>query len=123
MTMDDGEKTTSGPKPQEVKIAAWLVLLESIVGAISGGVAYYISEEYGYGGNDLALLGVVLAIVGFWLYFQIMGQDYSAWNMAVIFNILAIFLYATGENWAGVILSLICLLYLVQPNVKQHFVK
>ncbi len=123
MTMDDGGTTTSGPKPQEVKIAAWLVLLESIVGAISGGVAYYIAEEYGYGGNDLALLGVVLAIVGFWLYFQIMGQDYTAWNMAVIFNILAIFLYATGENWAGVILSLICLLYLVQPNVKQHFVK
>lgn len=116
------EEAPSG-RPQEVKIAGWLVLLESIVGAISGGVSYYISEEYGYGGNDLALLGIVLAIVGFWLYFQILGQDYSAWNIAVIFNILAIFLYATGENWAGVILSLICFLYLVQPSVKQHFVR
>jgi hypothetical protein len=121
--MEEGGTTSSSVRPKEVSIAGWLVLLESIVGAISGGVAYYISEEYGYGGNDLALLGIVLAFVGFWLYFQILGQDYSAWNMAVIFNILAIFLYATGENWAGVVLSLICLLYLVQPNVKQYFVK
>lgn len=109
--------------PKEVLMAGRLVLLESIVGAISGGVAYYISEEYGYGGNDLALLGIVLAIIGFWLYFQILHQDYTAWNMAVIFNILAIFLYATGENWPGVILSLICFLYLIQPNVKQYFTK
>ena len=111
------EISGSGPRPKEVSIAAWLVLLESIVGLIIGGVEYVIWE------NELSLLGAVLAIVGFWLYFQILGQDYSAWNMAVIFNVIAIFLYAVGSNWPGVGLSVICFLYLVQPNVKAHFVK
>ena len=111
------EISGSGPRPKEVSIAGWLVLLESIVGLIIGGVEYVIWE------NELSLLGAVLAIVGFWLYFQILGQDYSAWNMAVIFNVIAIFLYAVGSNWPGVGLSVICFLYLIQPNVKAHFVK
>jgi hypothetical protein len=108
---------TSNERPQEVKIAGFLVLLESIVGLVVGGVEYAIYE------NELSLIGAVIAIIGFWLYFQILGQDYSAWNMAVIFNVIAIALYAVGENWPGVILSIICFIYLVQPNVKQHFVK
>ena len=108
---------TSGARPKEVTYAGWLILIESLVGLIVGGVEYVIWE------NELSLLGAVLAIIGFWLYFQILNQDYSAWNMAVIFNVIAIFLYAAGSNWPGVVLSIICFLYLVQPNVKVHFKK
>jgi hypothetical protein len=54
---------------------------------------------------------------------MILKQDYSAWMITVIFNIIAIFLYATGSNWAGVGLSFICFIYLISPNVKVHFVK
>ena len=108
---------TSGARPKEVTYAGWLILLESVVGLIIGGVEYAIWD------NDLSLLGAVLAIIGFWLYFQILKQDYSAWNMAVIFNVIAIFLYAAGSNWPGVGLSVICFLYLIQPNVKVHFKK
>ena len=107
--------TTSGSIPNEVRYAALFVLIESIIGAIIGGVEYYIWE------NPLSLLGAVLAIIGFWLYTQLLHQDYSAWNMAVIFNILAIFLYLAGENYPGVILSIFCFFYLVNPGVKQHF--
>ena len=117
MSMDEGGTTSSGARPQEVTIAGWLILLESIVGLIIGGV------EYALWDNELSLLGAVLAVIGFWLYFQILKQDYSAWNMAVIFNVLAIFLYAAGSNWPGVVLSIVCFLYLVQPNVKVHFQK
>ena len=115
MTMDDGG--TTGPRPKEVTYAALFVLIESIAGAIIGGVEYYIWE------NPLSLLGAVLGIIGFWLYFQLLSQDYSAWNMAVIFNILAIFLYLSGDNYPGVILSIFCFLYLITQNVKQHFVR
>ena len=115
MTMEDGGTTSSGERPKEVTIAGWLVLLESITGLIIGGF------EYAYWGNELSLLGAVMALVGFWIYTQILKQDYSAWNLAVIFNVIAIVLYAVGENWPGVGLSLICLLYLLQPNVKIHF--
>jgi len=117
MTMEDGGTTSSGVRPQEVNIAAWLVLLESIVGLVIGVGEYIVFE------NELSLLGAVLAFIGFWLYTQILNQDYSAWNMAVIFNVIAIFLYGAGWNIPGVILSIICFLYLIQPNVKQHFVK
>ena len=111
------EISGSGPRPKEVTYAALFVLLESIIGAIIGGVEYYLWE------NPLSLLGAVLAIIGFWLYTQLLTQDYSAWNMSVIFNVLAIFLYAVGENWPGVVLSVVCFLYLINPSVKQHFVK
>ena len=117
MTMEDGGTTTSGATPQEVKIAAWLVLLESLVGLIVGGFEYAVWE------NELSLLGAVMALVGFWIYTQILKQDYSAWNLAVIFNVIAIVLYFVGSNWPGVGLSLISLIYLLQPNVKQHFVR
>ncbi|MFW9871405.1 MAG: hypothetical protein ACFFEL_17390 [Candidatus Thorarchaeota archaeon] len=104
-----------GAAAPEVRNAGILLLLASITGFIVGGVEYYLWEE------ELALLGVVLAIVGFCLYTQVIKADYSAWMMAVIFNIIAIFLYATGSNWGGVALSLICVIYFNMPNVKVHF--
>ena len=108
---------TGGTRPKEVTIAGYLILLEAITGLIVGGLNYYFWED------DLALLGIVLALVAFWLYTMILKQDYSAWMITVIFNIIAVFLYATGSNWPGVGLSLICLIYLISPNVKVHFVK
>lgn len=105
----------AGARPKEVTYAAWLVLLESITGLIVGGI------EYAYWENELSLLGAVLALIGFGIYFLILKQDYTGWLIAVIFNVFAIVLYAVGENWPGVGLSLICFLYLIQPNVKAHF--
>jgi hypothetical protein len=106
-----------GARPREVTIAGYLILLEAVAGLISAGITYYIWED------ELSLLGIILALVAFWLYTMILKQDYSAWMITVIFNIIAIFLYATGYNWAGVGLSLICFIYLISPNVKVHFTK
>ncbi|MFX1560161.1 MAG: hypothetical protein ACFFBL_06215 [Promethearchaeota archaeon] len=106
---------TAGPRPKEVTQAGYLLLLAAITGLIVGTVEYLIWED------ELALLGVVLAVVAFWLYTQVLKQDYSAWLMSVIFNIIAIFLYATGSNWPGVALSIIVLLYFINPSTKVHF--
>ena len=110
---DEGGST--GPRPKEVTQAGYLLLLAAFTGLIVGGVEYAIWED------ELALLGVILAVVAFWLYTQVLKQDYSAWMMTVIFNIIAIFLYATGSNWPGVVLSLIVLLYFINPSTKIHF--
>jgi hypothetical protein len=106
---------TAGQRPKEVTYAGWLILAESLTGIIVGGVEYAIWE------NDLSLLGLVLGFIGLWLYTMILKQDYAAWMMAVIFNIIAIFLYLAGDNYPGVILTLVCLLYLITPNVRVHF--
>ncbi|TFH05574.1 MAG: hypothetical protein E4H14_12490 [Candidatus Thorarchaeota archaeon] len=113
--MNEGGTTSSGARPREVQIAAWLVLLESFTGLLIGGFEYYMFE------NELSLLGAVLALVGFWIYTQILKQDLSAWNLAVVFNVIAIFLYAVGSNWPGVGLSVICFLWLINPNTRVHF--
>ncbi|MFX1482412.1 MAG: hypothetical protein ACFFCP_04400 [Promethearchaeota archaeon] len=106
---------SSGATAPEVRNAGILLLLACITGLVVGGFEYILWEE------DLALLGVILAVVGFCLYTQVMKADYSAWMMAVIFNIIGVFLYATGSNWGGVALSLICIIYFNMPNVKVHF--
>ncbi len=106
---------TGGPRPKEVTIASYLILAASFTGLIVGGLSYAFWED------ELSLLGIVLAVVGFWLYTQVLNQDYSAWMMSVLFNIIAIFLYATGSNWPGVALSVICVLYFISPNTKVHF--
>ena len=106
---------STGSRPQEVKIAAFLVLIESLVGLFVGVLEYTIWE------NELSLLGAVLALIGFWVYTMILKQDYGGWMIAVIFNALAIVLYAIGENWPGVILSLFCFLYLLNPPTRVHF--
>lgn len=116
--MTEGGTTSSGARPKEVTWAAWLVLIEAITGLLVVGIEFAFDMA-----NDYTLLGLVLVVVAFWLYTQILNQDYTGWMMAVVFNIIAIFLYAVGENWGGVILSVICFLYLIQPNVKVHFQK
>ena len=60
-----GEET--GTLPREVQFAAWLVLIESIVGVIIGGFEFALYE------NELSLIGAVLAIIGFWIYFQLLN--------------------------------------------------
>jgi hypothetical protein len=105
-----------GTKPKEVIWASWLILLEAITGLIVVGI------EFGFDyANDYTLLGLVLVIVAFILYPMILKQDYSAWLMVVIFNVIAIFLYLVGDNYPGAILSIIVLIYLISPNVRVHF--
>ena len=111
-----GGGDTTGQKPKEVIWASWLVLLEAITGLIVVGI------EFGFDyANDYTLLGLVLVIVAFILYPMILKQEYSAWMMVVIFNVIAIFLYLVGDNYPGAILSIICLVYLISPNVRVHF--
>ncbi|MBN2229221.1 MAG: hypothetical protein JW779_06465 [Candidatus Thorarchaeota archaeon] len=106
----------TGSKPKEVIWAGWLILLEAITGLIVVGIEF--AFDYA---NDYTLFGLVLVVVAFILYPMILKQDYSAWLMVVIFNVIAIFLYLVGDNYPGAILSIIVLVYMISPNVRGHF--
>ncbi|MDF1540886.1 MAG: hypothetical protein P1Q69_18460 [Candidatus Thorarchaeota archaeon] len=86
-----------------------------IAGLITAGLNFYWYEDRTSG------LGLLMAVIGIWIYFQILKQDSQAWTIAVVFSIAAILLYAYGDNWPGAILSLIAAIYLNIPDVKVHF--
>jgi len=104
-------------RPKEVTYASYIILAEVIAGLIVAGLNFYLYEDWTSG------LGLLMAIIGIWIYFQILTQDHQAWTIAVIFSIAAIALYAYGDNWPGAILSLIAVIYLNMPDVKTHFQK
>lgn len=102
-------------RPKEVTIASYIVLAEVIAGLITAGLNFY------WWGDWTAGLGLIMAVIGIWIYFQILKQDSQAWTIAVVFSIAAIVLYLFGDNWPGAILSLIAVIYLNLPDVKVHF--
>ncbi len=104
-------------RPKEVTYASYIVLAEVVAGLIVAGLNFYLYESWTSG------IGLLMALIGIWIYFQILTQDPQAWTIAVIFSIAAIALYAYGDNWPGAILSLIAVIYLNMPDVKVHFQK
>ena len=107
----------SGGRPQEVKIAGILVLLNSIAGLIVSGMNFIIWE------STTSIIGLVFSLIGFWLYGQINSQSQQAWSWAVIILLIAAVLYGIDGNIPGVGLSLITFFYLNVPNTKQHFTR
>jgi hypothetical protein len=104
-------------RPQEVNIAAFILLVDAIAGIVTGALWYYWYEDWTAG------LGVIIALIAFWLYPQIQNQKEQAWNIVVIFSLIAIFLYATSWNYPGIALSIFTIIYYNLPNVKVHFVE
>ena len=107
----------SGGKPQEVKIAGILILLNALAGLIVSAINFIVWE------SATSVIGLVFSLIGFWLYGQINNQSQQAYNWAMIILIVAVVLYALDLNWPGVGLSLITLLYLNNPNTKRHFTR
>ena len=52
----------SGEKPQEVRIAGYLILLNAIAGLIVSGINFYIWE------SATSAIGLAFSLIGFWLY-------------------------------------------------------
>ena len=106
---------TTQERPQQVKIAGYIVLAEVIAGFVVGGIEFALYESWTAG------IGFLMAVIGIWIYFQILKQDPQAWTIAVIFSIASIPLYIYGDNWPGAILGLMAVIYLNLPDVKIHF--
>jgi hypothetical protein len=117
MAEPEGYSEPTSGRPQEVKIAGILVLLNAITGLIVSGINFAIWE------SATSIIGLVFSLIGFWLYGQINGQSQQAWNWAVIILLIAAVLYGIDGNIPGVGLSLITFFYLNLPDTKRHFTR
>ncbi|MBN2230776.1 MAG: hypothetical protein JW779_14400 [Candidatus Thorarchaeota archaeon] len=108
-------ETQTKELPPKVKITSYFILAEVIAGLIIAGYGLYLWGNWENG------IGLVMAIIGIWVYFRFIKLDPQAWTIAFIFNIAAAVLYAIGENWPGVILSVLVIFFLLMPDVKSHF--
>ncbi|MHA2140072.1 MAG: hypothetical protein ACXADC_02775 [Candidatus Thorarchaeota archaeon] len=102
-------------RPKEVTMAGYLMLLNAIAGIIVGGLGFAVWEDVASGA------GLILGVIAIFLYFQILKQDKMSWTLAVVFLIAGTLLYAYGENWPGVGLTIITIFYYVLPTTSQHF--
>ncbi len=68
-------------------------------------------------GGAILILGLIGFIVGWGLW----GLKSWAWMWAMIVNILSIILNIIQQNWFGLVIPVIIVLYLNQPNIKSRF--
>lgn len=104
--------------PREVEVASYLILLDIFCGIIVSAIMYSINEDWTAG------LGLIVSIVGFWVYLEIKKLNPQAWQMGIFLNLIGIALYLLGDVFIGLSGALVCLIvifYLYQPNVRQHF--
>ncbi len=105
--------------PKEITLASYLILLDVIAGIIVSIVMYEINDDWTSG------LGLIVAVVGIWVYLELKKMNPQAWQLGIILNLVGIALYLLGEIEIGIpgaLLSIITVIYLYSPNVKQHFV-
>ncbi|MFW9890478.1 MAG: hypothetical protein ACFFER_20070 [Candidatus Thorarchaeota archaeon] len=113
--MADDSGIRGGERPREVTMAGFLMILNAIAGIVTGGLGFWVWEDAASGA------GLILGVIAIFLYFQILKQDRMSWTLAVVFLIAGALLYAYGENWAGVGLTAITIVYYVLPTTSQHF--
>ncbi|MHA2209568.1 MAG: hypothetical protein ACXABV_10390 [Candidatus Thorarchaeota archaeon] len=113
--MADDSGIQRGARPREVTMAGYLMILNAIAGIITGGLGFAVWEDVASGA------GLILGVIAIFLYFQILKQDRMSWTLSVVFLIAGALLYAYGENWAGVALTAITIVYYILPTTSQHF--
>ncbi len=113
--MADDSDAQRGARPKEVTMAGYLMILNAIAGIIVGGLGFAYWEDVASGA------GLILGVIAIFLYFQVLKQDRMSWTLAVVFLIAGALLYAYGENWAGVGLTAITIVYYILPTTSQHF--
>lgn len=109
-----------GERPLGVTILAILQMLGGIIALIGGigGIALmYFLPLLGILGAVLLIVGLIELFVGYGLW----GMKSWAWTWAMIINILNIILSIVQFDIVGLIIPLIIVIYLNQPDIKSRF--
>ncbi len=114
-------------RPLGVTLIAILLAVNGIV-VLVGSIATFAPEP---GGNLAAIIGVIFGIALLYLAYGMWTlQDWAWWTTVVLEGINAIFaivalVVAPGAiaTWITLALALIIIAYLVQPNVRDDFVR
>ncbi|MBD3404751.1 MAG: hypothetical protein GF411_01290 [Candidatus Lokiarchaeota archaeon] len=105
-------------RPFGITILGFLQILAGLF-MIAVGLLILIIPIFGW------IVGPVLLILGFLSFYVgkgLWGLEEWAWMWSFIINILSILFGIVGQNWGGVIISLIIVIYLNTEDVKSKFV-
>ncbi|MGY5873884.1 MAG: hypothetical protein RTV72_16675 [Candidatus Thorarchaeota archaeon] len=112
----------STERPLGVTILAILQILGGLMMLVLGALATLaglLFILFAIVGVAMAILGLLGLVVGFGLW----GLKSWAWTWAMIVNILTIIfgLFNLASNFVSIIISLIIVIYLNQPDIKRRF--
>ena len=114
------QPSRGGERPLGVTLIAILQFLQSI--ALLGAGALLL-----FGGlvlPFLAAIGIGLAVIGligFYVGLGLLNLRSWAWTWAVVLNILGLIISLANPGWVSVLLSLVIVIYLFQPDIKNRF--
>ncbi|MHA1666679.1 MAG: hypothetical protein ACTSW7_04840 [Candidatus Thorarchaeota archaeon] len=118
-TPTTGYSAPSGDRPLGVTILAILQLLGGVI-SIFGGLAIVMIFPVIFTlilGAILLIVGLVGLIVGWGLY----TMKSWAWMLAMILNIINIIIAVIGFDLISLIIPVIIVIYLNQPDIKNRF--
>ncbi len=106
-----------GDRPLGVTILAILQILGGLL-AFVGGMVILVLPFFGWLiGPIIIILGIFDLVIGWGLW----AMKSWAWMTAIILNIIGIILGIPTQDWFGIIISIIIILYLQQPDIKSRF--
>ncbi|MFO7835420.1 MAG: hypothetical protein R6V83_02105 [Candidatus Thorarchaeota archaeon] len=117
---DADEPSDNKGRPLGITVLAILQMIGALI-TLGLGVTIMafgsISPFYGIMGGILVIFGLISFYVGYGLW----TMKSWAWKLAMIVNIINIVIGVITQNWVGIIIPLIIVIYLNQEDIKQRF--
>lgn len=117
---DTDEPSGNKGRPLGITVLAILQMIGALI-TLGLGVTIMafgsISPFYVIMGGSLVIFGLISFYVGYGLW----TMKSWAWKLAMIVNIINIVIGVITQNWVGIIIPLIIVIYLNQEDIKQRF--
>ena len=110
-----GTSGGTSERPMQLQIAVFLLIINALLGLATAGFGIAVYE------NVESALGLVIALIAFFIAKSLWDGSKDAWTWAVFLNLIAIPLYAFSIFWIeGITLCVLTLIYLNVPAVREH---
>ena len=110
-----GTSGGTSERPMQLQIAVFLLIINALLGLATAGFGIAVYE------NVESALGLVIALIAFFIAKSLWDGSKDAWTWAVFLNLIAIALYAFSIFWVeGITLCVLTLIYLNVPAVREH---
>ena len=110
-----GTSGGTSERPMQLQIAVFLLIINALLGLATAGFGIAVYE------NVESALGLVIALIAFFIAKSLWDGSKDAWTWAVFLNLIAIALYAFSIfAIEGITLCVLTLIYLNVPAVREH---
>jgi len=117
MAGEGTQPSRSGKRPFGVTLIAVLEFLLSVI-LLAAGIGL---QAGGWFLSAMGLVLVAIGLAGIFLCVGLLNLRSWAWTGVVVLDIVALIISLANQGWPGVVLSLIIVLYLFQPDIKARF--